>query len=61
MHPFTHGIVRAQSERPAARQAGSFIGGVSIASSSAVGSTHIRGARYWYEGRVLLALGSPLD
>ena len=33
---------------------GSYTGDVSTASSSAIGSTYMRGARYWYVDRVLL-------
>ena len=50
---FTHGIVRAQSECPASRQASSYIRGVSTASSSAIGSTYLRCTRYSYVDRVL--------
>ena len=42
---FTHGIVRAQSECPASRQASSYIRSVSTASSSAIGSTYMRCTR----------------
>ena len=35
---------------------GSFIGGVFTASGLAIGYTYTRGAQYWYEGRVLLAV-----
>ena len=48
-------FLRALSECPALRQAGSFIGGVSTASRLAIGSMYMRGARYSHEGRVLLA------
>ena len=49
-------FIRAQSECPVSRQVGSFIGSVSTASSLAIGSMYTRGARYSYEGRVLLTV-----
>ena len=39
---FTHGIVRVQSKCPASKQAGSYVVGVSTASSSAMGSMYAR-------------------
>ena len=50
---FTHGMVKAQSECPASRQAG-FYRGVSTTSSSAIGYTYTRGTRYAHADRVLL-------
>ena len=50
--PFIHGIVRTQSECPASRQAGSYIGGV--ASSFQLSYwLKTRDARYSYVDRVL--------
>ena len=53
---FTHGIIRAQYL--ASRQVGSFKGGVSTASSSAIGSMYTMGARCSYEGRVFITEGT---
>ena len=39
---------------------GSFVGGVSTASSSVIGSTYMRGVRYSYEGRVLLTMNQGI-
>ena len=53
---FTHDTVRAQSKCPASRQVGSYIGCVSTAFSSAIGSTYMRGAEYLHVDHVLLTV-----
>ena len=60
LSPLYSGTIRAQSECPASWQAGSYIGGVSTASSLAIGSTYTRGARYSYVDRVLLTMLSKM-